>query len=49
MAKNISLLEGKQARNFSGTKKLRTTKGATTQDWIPEDEAGDSVILELLK
>ena len=41
MAKNISLLEGKQARNFSGTKKLRTTKGATTQDWIPEDEAGD--------
>ena len=40
MAKNISILEGRKARNFSSVKKLRTTLGSGTQDWIPEDEAG---------
>lgn len=42
MAKNISILEGRKSRNFSQTKKLRTNLvGSGTQDWVPEDEAGD--------
>ena len=49
MAKNISILEGRKARNFSRTKKLRTTKGNSTQDWIPEDEAGQYCDFETLE
>lgn len=42
MAKNISILEGRKSRNFSQTRKLRTNLvGGGTQDWVPEDEAGD--------
>lgn len=46
MAKNISILEGRKARNFSGTKKLRTDD---RQLWIPEDEAGAYCDFETLE
>lgn len=43
MAKNITIAEGHQGRNFTGVKKIQTDLVGTSgrQYWIPEDEAGD--------
>lgn len=41
MAKNITIAEGSQAKNFNTVHKLRTNViGGGTQYWVPEDEAG---------
>lgn len=41
MAKNITIAEGSQAKNFNTVHKLRTNLiGGGTQYWVPEDEAG---------
>lgn len=41
MAKNITIAEGSQAKNFSNVAKIRTNViGGGTQNWVPEDEAG---------
>lgn len=49
MAKNITILEGRETRTFGNTEKLRTNLvGGGTQDWIPEDEAMDYVDAEEL-
>ena len=50
MAKNITILEGRETRTFGGVEKLQTNlAGGGTQNWIPEDEAADYVDAEDLE
>lgn len=44
MSKNITILEGGETRTFGNVEKLQTNLvGGGTQNWVPEDEAGDYV------
>jgi hypothetical protein len=44
MAKNITILEGRETRTFGGVEKLKTNlAGGGTCNWIPEDEASEYV------
>lgn len=44
MAKNITISEGTQAKNFNNVAKIRTNKiGGGNQLWVPEDEAKNYV------
>ena len=50
MAKNITILEGRETRTFGGVEKLQTNlTGGGTQYWIPEDEASEYVDTETLE
>lgn len=47
MSKNITIAEGAQSKNFNNVAKIRTNLiGGGTQNWIPEDEAGNYANLE---
>lgn len=47
MAKNITILEGRETRTFGNVEKLQTNLvGGGTQNWIPEDEAASYVDAE---
>jgi hypothetical protein len=49
MAKNITILEGRETRTFGNVEKITTNlAGGGTQNWIPEDEAADYVDAEEL-
>lgn len=49
MSKNITIMEGRTSRSFSGVKKIQTnTAGGGTCDWVPESEAGKYAKLEAL-
>lgn len=47
MAKNITILEGRETRTFGNVEKIQTNLvGGGTQNWIPEDEAASYVETE---
>ena len=47
MAKNITILEGRETRTFGNVEKIQTNLvGGGTQNWIPEDEAASYVDAE---
>ena len=47
MAKNITILEGRETRTFGNVEKIQTNLvGGGTQNWIPEDEASSYVDAE---
>ena len=49
MAKNIVIAEGTQGKTFTGVEKIRTKlQGGGSQNWIPEDEAGEYAKLKAL-
>lgn len=50
MAKNITILEGRETRTFGNVEKLQTNLvGGGTQNWIPEDEAASYVDADVLE